>query len=142
MWPCFSKKYGKVDSKCYFVEPWIIYFDKRLRNPNLDNNNLSQTSNASPLAQTNTPPSPDIPKPQPLTDTAIDTTNNDTDSEYENTTDDNTANEHETDNISNKDTKENSTTEHKNGSVICDKNTDLTKLKQNLEISFINEQNK
>ena len=86
----------------------------QLTNPSLDNKNLSQTSNAIPLAQTNTHPSPDIPKPQPLTDTAIDTTNNDTDNEYENTTDDNTANERRNDNISNEDKKENSTTKHEN----------------------------
>ena len=50
----------------------------QLTNPSLDNNNLSQTSNAILLAQTNAPPSLDIPEPQPLTDTAVDT-----DNEYE-----------------------------------------------------------
>ena len=113
----------------------------QLTNPNLDNNDLSQISNAIPLAPTNTPSSSDIPKPQPLTDTAIDTTDNDTDNEYENTTDGNTANERRNDNISNDDKKENSTTEHKNGSITRDKNTDLTKLKPDLEISFRTEHN-
>ena len=40
----------------------------QLTNPGLDNNSLSQTSNVIPLAQTNALPSPDIPKPRPLTD--------------------------------------------------------------------------
>ena len=49
-------------------------YQVQLTNANLDNSNLSHASNAIPLAQTNTPPSLDIPKPQPFTDTAIDTT--------------------------------------------------------------------
>ena len=77
----------------------------QLTNPSLDNNNLSQASNAIPLAQTNAPPSLDIPKPQPLTDTAVDT-----DNEYEN-------NECGNNNISDEDKKENSTTEHEKGSI-------------------------
>ena len=97
----------------------------QLTNHNLDNTNLSQTSNAIPLVQTNTPPPLDIPKPQALTDTAIDTTNNDTDNEYETTTNEKAANEHRNDNISNEDKKENSTTEHRNGSIIYDKKIDL-----------------
>ena len=88
----------------------------QLTNHSLDNNNLSQTSNAIPLAQTNAPPLLDIPKPQPLTDTAVDT-----DNEYENIADDTNANECGNNNISDEDKKENSTTEHENGSITCDK---------------------
>lgn len=88
----------------------------QLTNPSLDNNNLSQASNAIPLAQTNAPPSLDIPKPQPLTDTAVDT-----DNEYENIADSTSANECGNNNISDEDKKENSTTEHEKGSITCDK---------------------
>ena len=53
---------------------------------------------------------------QPLTDTAVDT-----DNEYENIADDTNANECGNNNISDEDKKENSTTEHENGSITCDK---------------------
>ena len=58
--------------------------------------------------------------------------NNEYDNEYENTPDDKTVNERRNDNISNEYKKENSTTEHDNGSITRDKNTDLTKMKPNL----------
>ena len=117
------------------------YCRVQLTSPSLDNGNLSQTSNAIPLAQTNALPSTDIPKPQPLTDTAIDTTDNNPDNDYENISNDNTANERRRDNISDKYKKENGTTEHENGSITPDKNSVLTKLKLNREISFTNKQN-